>query len=463
MLLVCLAGLRWPRQPAPAAHPGRGQGGGAAAARPAHKRQRLDSFLANPPPYGITAGGRAVAARQQQLEEQRLSLSQVDPAVLAELPPDVQREVVQQLQAAGSVLGGPAGRKQRLQQRSRLGQQRDEAQAWQERWAEEQQQRDAEAAAAVQAAGGLLSQGSDLVEHLLSPPEQRHVEEEEEEDGMVLQEHGGAPLLPAVQHFAELVAGREGDGSAASLAAALTSCLDQLEGQAEAAAGRETSQQHSPCQQPAAQHSLKFDGAAGGGGGSDREAADGPGGSSSGGARDPDLPPTQPVEVGMQDGPAAAHGQAEATAAGADRPEPAGTEAGHTDPEQRQQQQAQAQHGQHTQQEPASSPAHELHRSHGGGSPRSMRSQELQRSLYALGCSLQQAAAALLAARNLEQLRLLLLAVQRLGRRHPWFAEGAGQAAVEASQQGVQARYGWRLRLGPGLLEAAPAAEGGGR
>jgi len=278
------------------------------------------------------------------------------------------------------------------------------------------------------------------------------------------QEHGAPSLLPAVQQFAQLVAGRHEDPSASSLAAALTSCLDQMEGQAGAAAGQlaaelqqlqQQPQQPPPQQQPhaqqeaqrgqqpATQHSPSFDGAADGTGGGD------------GG-----LPPTQPVELEMQDAPAAADAvQAAAALAGRQGLAAAGQEAGHAMDGQQQQQ---AQQVQQAQQDPISPPAARgLHHSPGAGSPGSQRSRALQRSLHALGRSLQQAAAALLAARDLEQLRLLLLAVQRLGRRHPWFAEGAGQAALDAAQQGVQAQYGWKLRLGPGLLEDVPAAEGG--
>ena len=86
--------------------------------------------------------------------------------------------------------------------------------------------------------------------------------------------------------------------------------------------------------------------------------------------------------------------------------------------------------------------------------PGSPCSGELRRGLLALGHLLRQAADVLLASRDLEQLRLLLLAAQRLGQRHPAWAECGGGAALEAIQRAVEQQYGWRLRL-PGLLDAA--------
>ncbi len=74
-------------------------------------------------------------------------------------------------------------------------------------------------------------------------------------------------------------------------------------------------------------------------------------------------------------------------------------------------------------------------------------SPRVARGVQALCSGIQHAAATLLAAQDLEQLRLLLLAVQRAGRQHPWFLAGGGATAVEAAQKGVQAAYGWRLRL----------------
>ena len=85
--------------------------------------------------------------------------------------------------------------------------------------------------------------------------------------------------------------------------------------------------------------------------------------------------------------------------------------------------------------------------------------EELQRGLQALGSTVQQAAATLLAAKDLEQLRHLLLAVRRLTRQHPWFGRGAGEAAIEAAQQRVQGRFGWRLRLA-GLLDGEAPGSG---
>ena len=386
----CPAGISRPRQRPPAAAQSRGRSGGAAglgAAPMQHgsKRQRLDAFVANPPPFGVTARGRAMAFRQQQAAGQRLSLSQVDPAVLAELPPEVQAEVVQQLQQGG---GGP--QRSRLLHRSRLGQQRDEAQAWQQRWAEEQQQRVGQGALEAAEAGLLPSQAS---EQRHSPLKLAPLQLEEEEEG-------AAPLPPAVHQFAELAS--DGASSASALAAALADCLQQLHQHAQAAADA------SP--QPSRQGS-----GSSGGGGIDSEGR--PVSSREGGTiedMDVDLPPTQPVVL-EDDAQQQASGSPAAAAAPAD-----------TSGEQ-----------------------------HGGAE------QGLQRALQALGHGLQLAAEVLLLQPDLEQLRLLLLAVQRLGRRHPWFAAGAGDEVLEAAQQRVAKRYGWRLCLS-GLLEAAPAAEGGG-
>ena len=85
--------------------------------------------------------------------------------------------------------------------------------------------------------------------------------------------------------------------------------------------------------------------------------------------------------------------------------------------------------------------------------------EEVQRGLQALGSAVQQAAAALLAHKDLEQLRLLLLAVRRLARQHPWFGRGAGEAAIDAVQLRVQGRFGWRLRLA-GLLDGEAPGSG---
>ena len=410
---TCLrAGInRGSKRPMPSAPQGsrRGGGGGRSAAHPfaaaaaglphVSKRQRIDSFVANPPPFGTTAIGRAAAAaaRQQQEGQQQLSLSQVDPSVLAELPPDVRREVLQQLQQVGSGAAGAGKHCGRQQHRSRLGQQQDQERAWQQRWEEEQQQRELEAAAA---AGSLASDADDSAEE----EEGQHPERQEQD-----------LLPPAVQQF---LAQAQAAPAASSLAAALADCLRQLESQLASEVPA------SPAVPPPGS----------GGGDAAGNSSSSPAGSSGGGSGgvEMELPPTQVVEVEGQEQPT--QQQAEG-GDGAGMPGFAGGSAGSG---------------------PQQSPRQDSMQRRGGTAA---GQEEVQAGLQALGSAVQQAAAALLSAKDLEQLRLLLLAVRRLARRHPCFGSGAGETAIEAVQLRVQGRYGWRLRLA-GLLDGeAPGCE----
>lgn len=375
--------------------------------------------MAEPPPLGIAAGACTVAAAaQRQPELQQLSLSQVDPSVLAELPAEVRQEVLQQLQAGGGAGGRAGGRPQ--QHRSRLGQLKDEERAWRRRWEDEQQQRAAEAAEAAAVVA------DDPGSPLLTP-------RREEEQGAEQHKRAASPLPPAVQQFAEMAVV---PASAVSLAAALAECLEQL--LAAAAAGEEASPPQQRSRTPSPNSS------SGGRGDSSKEME-----------VDEALPPTQPVVLEREDqqGPAGSLGCLPSGA------EAAGAQAGGSS------QPLQQSPWQDSMQQrdggPASDEGPQQHAAGSAGSralcfPRRPGGGELQHGLQALGRSLQHAAGALLAAGDLEQLRLLLLAAQRLCRRHPCFAEGGGGAAVEAAQRGVERRYSWRLRLG-GLLDATEA------
>ena len=397
------AGISRPAKRQPPAVPAsrRGGQGGSHQGVPLHrpqpvpKRQRIDAFISHAPPP---------PQRQQQAQQAAglLSLSQVDPAVLQELPAEVRREVLQQLQPGGRPHGS------RALPRSRLGQQQRETEAaWQQRWQEEQQLREAETADAV---GSMLVDGAS--QQWAGGGAALLQQEEQPQEAAV--------LPPAVQRF---VVEAGSAASAQSLAAALAGCLEQLEAQLAADSAQQQQQQ----QQPEAAADTGGEGSGGGSddaeGGSAGAVAVGGGTNGPTSSMDKDLPPTQRIAADSDDEAAD-----DAAASGAEAAEVAGDGRHGSGGSPR----AQADHA------PAAAPA----------------SGELRRSLDALGAAVQRAAAALLARKDLEQLRLLLLAVARLGGEHPWFA-GAAAAATEAAQGRVAARYGWRLRL-PGLLQPEP-------
>ena len=387
-------------------HGGAGSGG---LLRHVSKRQRIDSFVSNPPPLGITGSGRALAAAAAARREQQMSLSQVDPSVLAELPPEVRHEVVQQLQQ------DDGKQHTRRQHRSRLGQQHDEERAWQQRWEEERQQQGLEEAELAAVAGGtvcgLVSRGMNG-----AGLERQQVDADLEQ------------LPDAVQQFlqaADVVVAEARPNPASSLAAALAECLQQLPAQLDGDGDGVPAprlRSPSPSQEP---------------GSRSRGSRDAPPGSSGGSSSmDVDVPPTQLVGVdGHEVVPA--EEAAAPPLAGSDRLQPSPQLPSlQQDGVQAVQRQAKCREGSHPIGSGASSspPGSGFHR------PR------VQQGVQALGSSIQHAAAALLANRDLEQLRLLLLAVRRLAQRHVWFATTGG-AAVDAAQARVQEVYGWRLRL----------------
>ncbi|KAL4443032.1 hypothetical protein ABPG77_008523 [Micractinium sp. CCAP 211/92] len=422
---------------APAQRAGRGGGG---MPRHVSKRQRLDAFVANPPPYGVSARGQAVAARhvqqRRQQEAVQLSLSQLDPTVLQELPTEVRQELLQQLQQQQQPAGDDGHRQQ--QRRSRLGQQRDKEQAWQWRWREEQALREAEEAAAVD--GVLLASraGWEAAGQPLG-------ENAQQEAG---QEDGAPPVPVAVELFLQQA---EQAGSAQSLAAALADCLRQLEEQLVTGGAASSPAQHLQSQllpEKCAGHGSGNAGGCPNDGRHRSSLADTPRGSKDSGAgsasRDPGVPSTQPVgQAGADQHPGSSKQQAPALSPRQDsmqrnngRQQGGAPDAAFF---------------------PAASPGAARPDCPGGsGNSGTASCSQLQPALKELGRCLQQAAAELLAARDLEQLRTLLRAVLKLGEQHPWFEAGAGQAAMAAAQRAVQARYGWPLRL-PGLLDASDA------
>ncbi|PSC71461.1 DNA repair REV1 [Micractinium conductrix] len=186
--------------------------------QPVPKRQRIDAFISHAPPP---------PQRQQQAQQAAglLSLSQVDPAVLQELPAEVRREVLQQLQPGGRPHGS------RALPRSRLGQQQRETEAaWQQRWQEEQQLREAETADAV---GSMLVDGAS--QQWAGGGAALLQQEEQPQEAAV--------LPPAVQRF---VVEAGSAASAQSLAAALAGCLEQLEAQLAADSAQQQQQQQQP-------------------------------------------------------------------------------------------------------------------------------------------------------------------------------------------------------------------------
>lgn len=410
-----------------------------------------------------------------QLEQQQLSLSQVDPSVLRELPPDVQREVMQQLGgqqqqqglggAAGRVLGAQFGRPQR---RSRLGEaQGQRQQPWGQRWQEEHQLREAEAAAAAGEADAgpaislLLEGGAGAIVG-------------EELAGGGLEEAAPAapvPLPPQVQQF---LTQAEHASSARSLAAALAECLQQLE--AQLAAGPAGSPHPLSQQQLDRQQEVVAPEPGAGGAGGSRDSLGGQhssgsssqlSSSSSGtNGEELDLPPTQKVESDEEE----VLQRGERSPAAAERAPAPPDSNGKAPRRMRQSPRQDSMQRLAGPGEAAQSPCKGPGSGAAGGSGRGGRggrgsphssNTEFQRGLQAVGRSIRQAAAELLAGQDLEQLRVLLRAVQRLGSAHPWFAAAAGEPAVAAAQQGVEARLGWRLRLA-GLFDDECSVGGSG-
>lgn len=401
------------------------------------KRQRLDSFLSNPLPFGTSVQGQAAAASQPQQPQQwkqeaaQLSFSQLDPGVLQELPPEVRQEVLQQLQQRSGGGKGIATARHRQPQRSRFGQQRDEEQAWQRRWLEEQAMREAEEAAAASGlppGGGACSEAAWL--------------DEEPSQACTGQGADPPPVPPAVELFLQQAAQA---GSVPSLAAALAGCLQELEEQllsgaaaslpaqqegqlsSEQRANQRSGSSSADCPSSGSPASLEGDSRVG------RDGAAGVGGTHV------ELPPTQPVqEAGAERRP----GSAGATAA----PSP------QQDSMQRIRGQQRAAAG-NASPSPAASPAAATAAASRGGSLTAPVHSQIPHALKLLRRCLQQAAAELLLMRDLEQLRQLLRAVLRLGAAYPWFAKGGGEAVAAAAQRSVRAQYGWPLRLA-GLLDA---------
>lgn len=386
------------------------------------------------------------AQQQQQQEAARLSLSQIDPAVLRELPLEVRQEVLQHLQQQQQpgIAGGGVGR-HRQHQRSRLGQRRDEEQAWRQRWHEEQALREAEEAAAAGSMPPGREAGKETSGRSQDEWLRQNIEQEVE-----------APAVPlVVELFLEEA---EQAGSVHSLAAALADCLQSLEAQLVPKGAA------LPLARQRGQLASNQSADRGGGGaavcpssgGHDSSLAEGPGGSKdsaagsdSGASRhslELDLPSTQPAGragAGQQPGgtsPAAACSPRQDSMQRIHERQQGGVAAANADAAPM----------------PAASPAVASPTNASGSGNSGAASSQLQHALKQLGRCLQQAAAELLAARDLEQLRQLLRAVLRLGVQHPWFAAGGGEALVAAAQRGVQARYGWPLRL-PGLLDAGEA------
>lgn len=402
------------------------------------KRQRLDSFLSNPLPFGTSVQGQAAAASQPQQPQQwkqqaaQLSFSQLDPGVLQELPPEVRQEVLQQLQQRSGGGKGIATARHRQPRRSRFGQQRDEEQAWQRRWLEEQAMREAEEAAA---ASGLPPGGG-------AYSEAAWLDEDEPSQACTGQGADPPPVPPAVELFLQQAAQA---GSVPSLAAALAGCLQELEEQLLSGAaaslpaqqeGQLSSEQRANQRSGSSSADCPSSGSPASLEGDPRVGTDGAAGV---GGTHVELPPTQPVqEAGAERRP----GSAGATAA----PSP------QQDSMQRIRGRQRAAAGKASP-SPAASPAATTAAASRGGSLTAPVHSQIPHALKLLRCCLQQAAAELLAMRDLEQLRQLLRAVLRLGAAHPWFAKGGGEAVAAAAQRSVQAQYGWPLRLA-GLLDA---------
>jgi hypothetical protein len=355
------------------------------------KRQRIEAFVAPPPPTTDAASSSFAAAaaaepvRRQDQEQGVLSLSQIDPSVLAELPAELRQEVMQQLRQEA---GAPIRQGGRKHQRSRLGQRNGEQHAWQQRWEEERQQQQQQQDGKVLAAGAVAAARS-AVEQM--PQQQLQLA-----DGQEPNKELPAAILQFLQTANECEAGH---GTSGSLAAALADCLEQL--QAELAGKKGSRLSSPPCQIPRSSPTPRSADAA----------------SARPSSMDADVPPTQLVVV---EEAAGAKGEA---AAAADR---------------------------QTGRQP-----HEDGPAGDGGdvSGAAVAELQLQEGVQQALCSgIQRAAVTLLAGRDLEQLRELLRAVQRLGLCHQWFD---ATAAVDAAQQHAQGAYGWRLRLSSPQLEMA--------
>jgi hypothetical protein len=348
-------------------------------------------------------------------------------------------------EAVQRMLHGPGRR--RTQHRTRLGQEHEQQQAWLQQREEERQRREMHTALAAAAMG------------VTEPP--RGAAGSRCAGGGELS-HDAGELPPAVQLFLQAAEGVAAEGDpepAASLAAALADCLAQVQDWQAGRQGGTTLQPASPSSPRTATCHTECGGddPAGGSSSSNEEAH---AASDSNRHSCAELPATQPVlldepaaqaaaldpgRASSAQGGGAAPGAVGAPAAGAGCE--AGVEAVSEPTQMSAQPTSRKQDCQHDQVQ------------HRGPSPRAanpgtspsaaevISAPEVARGTQALSSGIQHAAVALLASQDLEQLRLLLLAVQRLGRQHPWFADGGGAAAVEAAQKGVQAAYGWRLRL----------------
>ena len=212
---------------------GRGGGGsrgaskqGGLAGQLARKKQRLEAFVAvRQPPraapeaqsggqptgqHGITEqhhpqGPLLQQGQQQQKQLQPLTLSQVDQAVLEELPPEVWAEVVRQLQPF------PARKRPRQVGRSRLGEEQQ-----QHRWEEAELRQQAERRQQQQQDGEIEDEGGSGGRS----------------DGEAAgsRQHQGEELLPGpVSAFLQATACSPRP-SAKGMAASLGRCLEELAG-----------------------------------------------------------------------------------------------------------------------------------------------------------------------------------------------------------------------------------------